>query len=112
MHSPRVSSWRSAGVTISPTCSTATRRTGSRFSGLYFNTVALGPQSIDLYALYLHENNNARYLPAALGDTDFATLGVRIKSKPGAFAPATPAPDGNTIVDGKSTPPPVEKSRS
>ena len=82
------------------------------FSGLYFNTVAFGPQSIDLYALYLHENNNARYLPAAPGDTDFATLGVRIKSKPGAFAPATPAPDGKTMVDGKSAPPPVEKKKA
>ena len=74
------------------------------FSGLYFNTVALGPQSIDLYALYLHEN-----LKLAAGDTDFATLGVRIKSKPGAFAPETYAPDGKSMADGKSAPPPMKK---
>ena len=66
------------------------------FSGLYFNTVALGPQSIDLYALYLHEN-----LKLAAGDTDFTTLGVRIKSKPGAFAPDEPVSDGKAMSDGK-----------
>ena len=76
------------------------------FSGLYFNTVALGPQSIDLYALYLHEN-----LKLAAGDTDFATLGLRIKSKPGAFAPDAPAPDGKTMADGKSAPPPTKKKK-
>ena len=73
------------------------------FSGLYFNTVALGPQSIDLYALYLHEN-----LKLAAGDTDFATLGVRIKSKQGAFAPEAYAPDGKSMADGKSAPPPMK----
>ena len=74
------------------------------FSGLYFNTVALGPQSIDLYALYLHEN-----LKLAAGDTDFGTFGVRIKSKPGAFAPEAPAPDGKTVADGKSALPMKQK---
>jgi hypothetical protein len=79
------------------------------FSGLYFSTVALGPQSIDLYALHLHENQNPKYLPLALGDTDFATFGLRIKSKPGAFAPDAPAPDGKMVADGKSAPPPPKK---
>ena len=74
------------------------------FSGLYFNTVALGPQSIDLYALHLHES-----LTAAPGDTNFATLGVRIKSKPGAFAPEAYVPDGKTMADGKSAPVPLKK---
>ena len=72
------------------------------FSGLYFSTTALGPQTVDLYALHLHENPNPRYQPAALGDTNFLTLGMRIKSKPGAFASAAPAPDGKTMHDGKS----------
>ncbi len=80
------------------------------FSGLYFNTVALGPQSIDLYALHLHEN-----LPLAKGDTNFATFGVRIVSKPGAFAPEMSASDGKMVADGKSmadsksAPPPMKK---
>ena len=77
------------------------------FSGLYFSTTALGPQSIDLYALHLHENTNPRYLPAAIGNTDFVTLGLRLKSKPGAFAHAAPALDGKSVADGKSTPPPA-----
>ncbi len=79
------------------------------FSGLYFSTTGLGPQTIDLYALHLHENTNARFQPAARGNTDFATFGVRIKSKPGAFASSAPAPasDGKSVMDGKSTPPPA-----
>ncbi len=81
------------------------------FSGLYFSTVALGPQSIDLYALHLHENPNPKFLPLAIGDTHFATFGMRIKSKPGAFAPAAPAPDGKTVADGKSAPLPALKKK-
>ncbi len=78
------------------------------FSGLYFSTTAIGPQTIDLYALHLHENQNPKNLPLALGDTNFITLGLRIKSKPGAFAHSEPASDGKTMADGKSvTPPPA-----
>ena len=75
------------------------------FSGLYFSTTALGPQTIDLYALHLHENPNPRFQPAAIGNTNFATFGLRIKSKPGAFAHAEPVGDGKAVADGKSTPP-------
>ncbi|HEX8310442.1 MAG TPA: alginate export family protein, partial [Chthoniobacteraceae bacterium] len=35
------------------------------FSGLYFSTTALGPQTLDLYALHLHEETNLHYFPAA-----------------------------------------------
>ena len=78
------------------------------FSGLYFSTTAVGPQTVDLYALHLHENTSLKYQPAALGDTNFLTFGLRIKSKPGAFAPAPPAPelDGKSVADGKSAPSP------
>ncbi len=93
------------------------------FSGLYFSTTAFGPQTIDLYGLHLHENvlirtTVQRLVPGAapvlissstdFRNTDFATLGLRIKSKPGAFAHAerAAAPDGKTIADGKSAPPP------
>ena len=80
---------------------------GQVFSGLYFSTTAIPVQTTDVYALYLHENTNPKYQPLAIGDTNFATLGFRVKSKPGVFhhAPA-PAPDGKSVADGKSTPPP------
>jgi len=95
------------------------------FSGLYFSTTALGAQTIDLYALDLHENlltrpevrrpvllgpgrtRLIRITPAILGDTDFGTFGLRIKSKPGAFAHVAPTPDGKAVADGKSAPAPV-----
>jgi hypothetical protein len=75
------------------------------FSGLYFSTTALGPQTIDLYALHLHEETNIHYFPAATGDSNFATFGFRIKSKPGAFARAEESFDGKAVNDGKSLPP-------
>jgi hypothetical protein len=72
------------------------------FSGIYFSTTAWGPQTTDLYALHLHEQ-------FAVGDTNFVTLGARIKSKPGAFASA-PVSDGKAVADGKTaTPPPAPK---
>jgi hypothetical protein len=76
------------------------------FSGIYFSTTAVGPQVTDLYALHLHENN------AVGGDTNFATFGTRIKSKPGAFwhEPA-PAPDGKSMSEGKSAPAPAAPPR-
>ena len=78
------------------------------FSGLYFSTVALPCQTTDLYLLHLSENQNPRYLPAARGDTSFFTMGFRIKSKPGYFAPQAPVepPDGKSVADGKTPPPP------
>jgi hypothetical protein len=79
------------------------------FSGLYFSTTGVGPQTIDLYALHLYENQNPKYLPKAIGDTSFVTLGLRVKSKPGAFAHSEPVapPDGKSVADGKSAPPPA-----
>lgn len=58
------------------------------FSGVYFSTTALGPQTTDVYVLHLHEQFTA------LGDTNFFTIGTRIKSKPGAFASAPAKPLG------------------
>ena len=43
------------------------------FSGLYFSTTAVPAHTIDGYALELHET-------AEVGDTDFVTLGLRIKA--------------------------------
>ncbi len=76
---------------------------GQVFGGLYFTTTALPFQTTDLYALYLYENTNPDYQPRAIGDTTFATFGMRVKSKPGAFAPQPAAPPS----DGKSTPAPA-----
>jgi len=84
---------------------------GQVLSGLYFTTTALPFQTTDLYALHLYENQNPKYLPTALGDTSFATFGLRVKSTPGYFA-AAPAPvpsDGKSAADGKSAPPPAPK---
>ena len=82
---------------------------GQVFSGLYFSTTALSVQTTDLYVLHLHENTGPLYQPAAVGDTNFFTFGVRVKSKPGVFhhEPAAPASDGKAVADGKSTPPPA-----
>ena len=75
------------------------------FSGLYFSTTAVGPQTTDLYVLHLHENANPRFAQNPLGDTNFFTLGLRVKSKPGAFAHTAPEPMGKGPGDGKPTPP-------
>ena len=83
------------------------------FSGLYFSTTALPFQTTELYALYLYENQNPKYLPNALSDTGFVTFGLRVKSKPGYFAP-DPAPvpvDGKAVADGKSEPAPLPPKR-
>ncbi len=71
------------------------------FSGIYASTTAWGPQTTDLYVLHLHEEQ-------AVTSTNFFTLGLRMKSKPGAFAP-TPAGDGKAVAAGKSTLPPTAK---
>ena len=74
------------------------------FSGLYFSTTALSVQNTDLYVLHLHENTGPLYQPTALGDTNFFTFGVRVKSKPGVFAhtDTAPEPQGKGPRDGKS----------
>ncbi len=81
---------------------------GQIFSGLYFSTTALSFQTTDLYILHLHEDTNASYLPTATGNTDFATFGFRIKSKPGVFhheAEISPSADGkSTVPASKSAP--------
>jgi len=48
------------------------------FSGLYFSTTAIGKQTTDFYLFHLDESY-------AAGDTEFITLGTRMKSTPGAF---------------------------
>lgn len=48
------------------------------FSGLYFSTTAFGKQTTDFYVFHLSEDT-------AGGDTDFFTLGTRMKSTAGAF---------------------------
>ena len=80
---------------------------GQVFSGLNFSTTAIPVQTTDVYVFHLHENTGPKYQPAAIGDTNFATFGLRVKSKPGVFhhEPA-PAPDGKSVADGKSPPPP------
>jgi len=45
------------------------------FSGIYFSTKLIPIQTTDVYAFELHEE-------AAVGDTDFVTLGTRIKADP------------------------------
>lgn len=81
---------------------------GQIFSGLYFSTTALSVQTTDLYVLHLHEQTGPRYQPTALDDTNFLTLGFRVKSKPGVFYhQPTPAHDDKAGADGKSPPPPT-----
>ena len=80
------------------------------FSGLYFQTTAVPFQATDLYVLHLHEDDSVKYQPNPDGDTNFFTLGVRAKSKPGAFARQETVPvDGKESRDGKqvavATPP-------
>ncbi len=48
------------------------------FSGVYFSTTALGKQTTDFYVFHLDESY-------ASGDTEFFTLGTRMKSTPGAY---------------------------
>lgn len=80
---------------------------GQVFSGLYFSTTALPVQTTDVYAFHLHEETGPLYQPTALGDTNFVTLGFRVKSKPGVFhREPVPATDGKSMTDGKGTPPP------
>jgi hypothetical protein len=64
------------------------------FSGIYFSTSALDFQTTDLYALHLHEEQ-------VFTSSNFVTLGLRVKSKPGYFADAPPAgysKDGKTML--------------
>lgn len=59
------------------------------FSGLYFSTTVVPVQTTDVYVFHLHENNGMTAAKSG-NDTGFATLGMRVKSKPGVFA-GTPA---------------------
>ena len=74
------------------------------FYGLYASTTAIPFQTTDFYALGLHTEQDTDTLPVAGIDSHFGTVGVRIKSKPGAFAPA-PASEG-LGKDGKTMAPP------
>jgi hypothetical protein len=75
------------------------------FSGVYFSTTAIGPQVTDLYVLHLHENANPRFAQNPLGDTNFFSFGLRVKSKPGAFASAeveeSLSKDGKAVITPK-----------
>jgi hypothetical protein len=79
------------------------------FAGVYFSTTALPFQSTDVYGFYLSENTGQPlFQPNALDDTGFFTLGFRMKSKPGAFAPQPMVEaDGKEIADAKSGPAPL-----
>ena len=84
------------------------------FSGLYFSTTAAPWQVTDLYALHLSENIGQPLVqPTALDDTSFFTFGLRMKSKPGAFAPQPSAleSEGKAIADGKAAPAPLPPKR-
>lgn len=85
----------------------------SVFYGIYASCTAVPFQVIDLYALGLATDLEEEILPAAATDTHFGTFGIRMKSKPGAFAPEPPAPmpDGKAIADGKTPPPPPAKKK-
>ena len=72
------------------------------FSGLYFSTTAIPVQTTDLYVFHLHENSNPRFAQNPFGDTNFFTAGVRLKSKPGAFAQSELAVANKGPADGKS----------
>ncbi len=86
------------------------------FAGVYFSTAAIPFQTTDVYGFYLSENTGQPlFQPTAIDDTGFFTIGFRMKSKPGAFAPQPPAPepdgkavaDGKEIADAKATPAPL-----
>jgi len=76
------------------------------FYGLYASTAAIPFQFTDFYALGLSSEQETDTLPTTARDTHFATFGLRMKSKPGAFAPlpADPTPDGKSMADGKLAP--------
>lgn len=76
------------------------------FSGLYVSTTAIPIQTTDVYLLHLHENTS-RFAALPNNDTNFFTLGFRVKSKPGAFARTEAQPDGKSTADGKSIPAPA-----
>ena len=77
------------------------------FYGIYASTTAIPVQTTDFYVLGLHTEQDTDTLPAAGIDSDFGTVGLRVKSKPGAFAPA---PSQGMSKDGKTMlPPPAPK---
>ena len=83
---------RRSGMNMSDLYNGNENRREQIFSGIYASTTAWGPQTTDLYVLHLHEDQLTT-------STNFLTLGARMKSKPGAFAP-------KAVSDGKSVAPP------
>ena len=83
---------RRSGMNMSDLYNGNETRREQIFSGIYASTTAWGPQTTDLYVLHLHEDQLTT-------STNFLTFGARMKSKPGAFAPAP-------VSDGKSVAPP------
>ncbi len=51
------------------------------FAGLYVSTTAVPAHVIEVYGLYLHDNND-RFPGVSNADTNFATVGARIKGDP------------------------------
>lgn len=51
------------------------------FTGAYFTTAAIPFQTTDVYAFYLHQNQSPSAAPPN-NDTNFATLGTRVKADP------------------------------
>ena len=81
---------RRSGMNMSDLYNGNENRREQIFSGIYASTTAWGPQTTDLYVLHLHEDQLTT-------STNFLTLGARMKSKPGAFAPA-PVSDGKSVA--------------
>ena len=81
---------RRSGMNMSDLYNGNETRREQIFSGIYASTTAWGPQTTDLYVLHLHEDQLTT-------STNFLTLGARLKSKPGAFAPA-PVSDGKSVA--------------
>jgi hypothetical protein len=51
------------------------------FAGVYASTTAVPAHTFDLYGLYLHDNND-RFPELSNADTNFGTIGTRIKADP------------------------------
>jgi hypothetical protein len=79
---------------------------GQIFSGLYVSSSIIPVQATDFYVFHLHENDSDRYQPNDRGDSNFFTIGTRIASKPGAFAPHTESlsKDGKAVVEASARP--------
>jgi hypothetical protein len=87
--------------------------TDSIFYGIYASTAAIPFQTTDVYALGVHGEDDSELLPpSSTRESDFWTLGFRMKSKPGAFAPPPEVVyDSKAVADGKSAPAIVQTKR-